>query len=308
MGTLRSSHVLLGSTSGRVVRHAPRQVLVARRKEHNLRAQLDRPNPLSAGNSNIRTLTSNKERARIMATVAKLIERHIATQRLKDNLKDAAPQAGSCLVGDISYGPCLLVSREYGCGGGVIARRVAESLGWNVFDREIVDKIAQIGHFRQRLVESVDERVRTYWERTWRELLTDDNLGDDKYLRYLRQLVLSLGHHGRVVIVGRGAQFILPPACALRVRVVAPLEIRIAEVSERENLSADQAKVKIHQFDAARRNFVWSVFNRLADSNIIHDLVINTGEISIHGVSEIVLAALREKLGVCPQAVQGAGQ
>jgi cytidylate kinase len=201
----------------------------------------------------------------------------------------------------VPYGPCLLVSREYGCGGGVIARRVGERLGWNVFDREIVNEIAQVGHFRERLVESVDERVRTYWERAWREILTDDNIGDENYLRYLRQVIMSLGHHGQVVIVGRGAQFMLPPACALRVRVVAPLKFRIAQVSQREQLSPDRARARILKNDAARRNFVWTVFKSVADSSITHDMVLNTGEITIDAATAIVLTALREKLGVRPE-------
>lgn len=239
-----------------------------------------------------------------MTAVTKLIEKQIAMQNIKEHLQDTALQPGQCLAGGGVYGPCLLLSREYGCGGGVVARRVGERLGWNVFDREIVNEIAQVGHVRQRLVESVDERVRTYWERTWLEVLKGEEIGDERYLRHLRQVVMSLGHHGQVVIVGRGAQHLLPSACGLRVRVVAPLELRVKEVGQREGLSPDQAQSKLQEFDAARRTFIRKVFKCHADSPHNYDLVLNTGEISIEGATEIVLSALRAKLGVWPKVVE----
>ena len=240
----------------------------------------------------------NRSGANITPGVLKLIEKHIAMQNLKGWLADAKLQPGQCIVDEVAYGPCLLVSREYGCGGGVIARRAGERLGWTVFDRELVKEIAEIGHVRQRLVESVDERVRTYWERTWQEMMKEEEMGDERYLRYLRQVVMSLGHHGKVVMVGRGAQHLLPRACGLRVRVVAPLEFRVKEVAQREGLPPDQAWRRLHEFDAARRDFIRKVFKCHADSPLNYDLVINTGEISIDGATEVVLTALREKLGV----------
>lgn len=233
-----------------------------------------------------------------MTAATRLIEKQIAMQNLKDHLNDAVLEPGQCLVDGIVYGPCLLISREYGCGGGAIARRVGDQLGWNVYDREIVNEIAQIGHVRQRLVESVDERVRSYWERTWLELLRDEDIGDERYLRCLRQVVLSLGHHGKVVVVGRGAQHLLPPVCALRVRVVAPLDFRVREVAQRERLETPQAMRKLHEFDAARQTFVWKLFRCHSASPLNYDLVLNTDGISVEGATEIVLTALREKLGV----------
>ncbi len=233
-----------------------------------------------------------------MTAVTTLIEKQIAMQNLKDHLQGAVLAPGQCLVDGVVYGPCLLVSREYACGGGVTARQVGERLGWNVFDREIVNEIAQISHVRQRLVESVDERVRTYWDRTWREVLKSEDIGDEKYLRCLRQVVLSLGHQGKVVLVGRGAQHLLPPACGLRVRVVAPLDFRVKEVAQRERLGTDQAWRKLQEFDAARKAFVWKVFRCHVESPLNYDLVLNTGGISVEGATEIVLTALREKLGV----------
>lgn len=235
-----------------------------------------------------------------MLEASKLIRKHVAMQEIKDRLHGVAHQPGAVVVDSISYGPCLLLSRECGSGGVGIARQVGKRFGWNVFDREIVDEIARIAHERERLIESVDEHVRSYWDRTWREVLTASDNFDEKYLRYLRQVVLSLGYHGAVVIVGRGAQFLLPPPCALRVRLVAPLAQRVKRVAERQEFTVEEARLRVKEFDAARTAFIRKVFKANADSPLNYDLVINTGEISLNAAVEIVAVALREKLGARP--------
>ena len=112
--------------------------------------------------------------------------------------------------------------------------------------------------------------------------------------------MLRLGYHGAVVIVGRGAQFLLPPACALRVRLVAPLAQRVKRVAEQQELTMEAARIRVKEFDTARTTFIRKVFKANADSPLIYDLVVNTGEIGLNAAVEIVSAALREKLGTLP--------
>ena len=233
-----------------------------------------------------------------MMEIAKLIERHIAMQDIQERLHHVAHRPGAFVESDVAYGPCLLISRECGSGGVGIGKHVSQRLGWNLFDREIVDEIARLAHVRERLIESVDEHVRSYWDRTWLEVLTASDLVDKKYLRYLREVVLSLAYHGEAVIIGRGAQYILPSRCAVRVRVVAPLPLRIERVAEREGLSQAQARAKVKEFDAERTLFIKKTFEGNAASPLNYDLLINTAEVSMEHGAEIVLVALREKLGV----------
>ena len=199
--------------------------------------------------------------------------------------------------GGAAFGPCLLISRECGTGSSELAAKLGSELGWNVFDSRIVDEIAKAAHVHQRLVQSVDESVHSHWERTWRELLLED-LSDKQYVHHLGQVVTALSHQGNVVIVGRGAQYLLPSQCALRVRLVAPIESRIKRVAETENLSPEEARLKIKHVDAKRAAFIWRVFRKDFNASLNQDMVVNTGQISIDGVARIVCAALHEKLCV----------
>jgi cytidylate kinase len=232
-----------------------------------------------------------------MNPTLKLVERQIASSALRKRLETADHLPGRYVSPDgVAFGPCLLISRECGSGGSQLAQLTGEQLGWNVFDSKIVDEIAHAANVHQRLVETVDEHIHSLWEQNWREFLLDE-LPDKKYLRHLRQVVMTLGHHGNVVLVGRGAQYLLPPQCGLRVRVVAPLEMRIQNVAEGEKISREQAKARIKAVDAERNAFVWKVFRKDVSSPLNHDVVINTAKIELEIATQIVLAMLQNKLG-----------
>jgi len=233
-----------------------------------------------------------------MARLLKLIEKHMVLWELKRRLEDLGQRPGRCMADGVAYGPCLLVSRERGSGGSRVARLAGERLGRQVFDREILDQIAELAHIRLQLTESVDEQTRSKLENNSQTELKPEGIGDETYLRYLRQVVMTLGHHGDVVLVGRGAQYLLPSQCALRVRVVAPLEVRVQRMAERAALSLTEAQARVEKFDAERAGFVRSCFQRDAHSPLNYDLVINTCEISSEAAADVVVTALRTKLGL----------
>lgn len=125
-------------------------------------------------------------------------------------------------------------------------------------------------------------------------------IGGDTYLFHLRQVLLSLGHHGDVVILGRGAQYVLPPPCALRVRLVAPAPVRAQRVAQREGLALEAARSRVAKVDTQRAAFIRASYQRDSQSPLNYDLTINTGELSLETAVEIVLDSLRGKLGVRP--------
>ncbi len=234
-----------------------------------------------------------------MASVLRAIEQQVKAWELRHRLQELT-RPGRCMKEGIAYGPCLLVSRECGSGGSRIAGLAAERLGWQVFDREILDQIAQLAHVRRQLLETVDEKTRQAWGDGCEPELKPEDIGYEMYLRCLRQVVLTLGHHGDVVIVGRGAQYLLPSRCSLRVRVVAPLEARIRRVTQSNGLTAEGAHRFIQNFDADRAAFIRQSFQRDASSALNYDLVINTGEISLEAAAEMVVFVLGHKLGMRP--------
>ncbi|MFA5203411.1 MAG: cytidylate kinase-like family protein [Lentisphaeria bacterium] len=227
-----------------------------------------------------------------------LVEKQTALWRMKRQLEDLRQRPGRCLENDVAYGPCLLVSRQRGSGGGAIACLVGERLGWHLFNKGLIDEIRKLPQLQKQLLESVDEATRGKWEETFHHEPKPGDRGFDDYLRDLRRLVLTLGHQGDVIVVGRGAQYILPAACALRVRVVAPAAVRLRRMIDADKLSPAAAQAELEKSDRDREAFVQHGFQRDSGSPLEYDLVINTEHVTYEAAAGIVRQALHEKLGV----------
>ena len=59
----------------------------------------------------------------------------------------------------------LTVNREFGSGGGRIAQKIAECLGWKLLDRDIIDAIAYAAHVEPKVVQRYDEHVQSWLRR-----------------------------------------------------------------------------------------------------------------------------------------------
>lgn len=190
--------------------------------------------------------------------------------------------------------PCTIaISRESGAGGGELAREIGARLGWHVYDRELVDLIANEAGIRAELLESIDEK-RSHWLVECLEAFAGVRvIAGEAYARQLAETLLAVSVHGHAVIVGRGSTMILPPETTLRVRFVAPLEDRIERVSRRLALSATQSKRRVRQVDRDRAQFVKQYFQESVGDEHLYDLVLNTARFTKEQAAEIVVAALR---------------
>ena len=130
---------------------------------------------------------------------------------------------------DNQYWPVVTISRESGSLGLALGRRVAERLGFTFWDQEIVSVVAERLHTDPRKVLALDEHAPAGIDVLLTAFrLAQGGLAHD-YRAQLRILFASIAHHGGAVVVGRGAHCVLTSAQALRVRLVAPLERRIAD-------------------------------------------------------------------------------
>lgn len=230
--------------------------------------------------------------------IQQLLEKQQALWDLRRQAGQPGRTPGRFIKDGISYGPSLVISRECGSGGVAVAQAAGKALGWMVYDREIVNQISEMAHAREKIVASVDEKVRTAWETAWREVLFPQDMDSERYLRCLRDVVMALGHHGEAIFLGRGAHCILPSISTLRVRLVAPFEKRALRVAETDGIPLEQARRRARQLDGERAEFVRKFFRADATSPLNYDLVVNTDEMGIEGAVQLVLSALRAKLGV----------
>jgi cytidylate kinase len=183
----------------------------------------------------------------------------------------------------------LTISREYGSGGREIGRRVAERLGYQYVDKErLFQDLNEAGARWGRVAREVDEVCPTLWERH-----------DWQYHGYVAQMeaqILAYAAADNVVIVGRGGSFLLleVPFC-LRVRLVAPLEMRQEEIMARESLGSVAAARLITEVDGDRACYVRANYGSEWDLDKVYDLTLNTSSLTYDQVVEILAQGLAEK-------------
>ena len=111
-----------------------------------------------------------------------------------------------------SAAPFVTISRLVGAGGFEIATQLAERLEWPIFDREILQTMADDDRVRTRLYEQMDERDMSWLDGAVRWLIRGE-LNKDDYFRRLTETVLTIARQGPAVFLGRGVDLILQSRC-----------------------------------------------------------------------------------------------
>jgi cytidylate kinase len=199
------------------------------------------------------------------------------------------------LEGKHAQHPTICISRQYAARGAEMGRSVAQRLGFRFYSQELIHEIAEEAHVRRQLVESVDERVQGSIAEWVSTMIKRGAFAPSDYLRNLSKVVLTLSRHGKGVIIGRGAHFILDRAQTLRVRVIAPLEVRVARIAERDGLAEAVARAKILRIDAERVAFNMQHYNADIADPSHYDLVINTGTLGVDAAVDQTVQAFRAR-------------
>lgn len=188
--------------------------------------------------------------------------------------------------------PVVTVSREPGSGGRIVAQNLAAKLGFEVFHQEVLHEMAKRAEVSEQLLATLDERGLSILEDWISSLVYDRHLWPDQYLQHLMNVIGTIGKHGRAVVVGRGANFVLPPEQRFRVRITAPQNLRIENVVRDFNLTPDEAKRRVIKTESNRKAFIRKYFNSDIADPTNYDLVMNTETLTVDNAVDVIGAAL----------------
>lgn len=105
----------------------------------------------------------------------------------------------------------ITISRQFGSGGRTIGKIVAEQLGFDFYDKELIEKVAEKSGFDKRYIEEEGEyspsKSRFAYSFVGRNI---NGMTNNDYIWSIqRKLILELAVKGGCVIVGRCADYIL---------------------------------------------------------------------------------------------------
>ena len=161
----------------------------------------------------------------------------------------------------------VTIEREYGSGASAVAHRVAEKLGWELWDQRLTDEIARRMSCDRRHVEQQEERKDPLHYRLFKSFLRGSfegslnaprlRLADAAGIREVtEQLIRDIAAKGNAVIVGRGsAYYLCDRPHAYHVFVYAPFGEKVHRI-ESEGKSAVEAADLVHTVDQERTEFI----------------------------------------------------
>jgi len=170
-----------------------------------------------------------------------------------------------------------------------VAAEVGRRLGWPVYDRNILDKVAEFLRRPASHLQGVDERPATWVGECLACLFDKYHVGSDTYLKHLFAVVHALGAAGSCVIVGRGANFLLPAETTLRVRLVARPEDRAQVMATRLGLTPAEAADWVAKTERERTEFVKNAFKFDVTDTHHYDLVLNMSRLSLEEAAEALI-------------------
>jgi hypothetical protein len=181
----------------------------------------------------------------------------------------------------------VTMEREYGCGGGEIAQRLAEHLGWKLWDQLLTEEIARLADCPKAVVEGREERTDPLYYRLFKSFLRGSYEGSlnahklklvdsECILEFTEKVVRHAASAGNCVIVGRGSQlFLRNRQDALRVFLYAPREDKVRRLLSRGK-SEQEAQVLVDTVDLERADFIEKYFKVEWPSRSVYHTMINT--------------------------------
>lgn len=217
----------------------------------------------------------------------------------------------------------VTISREIGASGTYIALKLAEALGGDCYDQQIINEIAEkmgknkeqledfdqqtynrVGVFFQEALASIAQGGMVFhpfgigpldWDSSEIFSTYPHNTFQEKdYYDVLNTVIKEIAQKGNSVILGRGASQILKNQPGIfHLRIVADIADRIKHVMKEQNLDEVKAKELITLKDDAAANFIYDFFD--ADWNDPHHyhLVVNTSILSPDQCVKIILNAIK---------------
>lgn len=194
----------------------------------------------------------------------------------------------------------VTIERRYASGGNEIGKKLAEALGYKLYDRNILIQAArnlEIPYFHiESLEESASGGILMNLSKTALGGLSGNRelpLADKLFLEEKR-IIEEAAEKGNCVIVGRASDYILrEKENALKVYIYAEREKRIRRAIEREGIEPAEAENALKKNDKRRGNFYASVTNRQWGTAEYYDLYLNAGTLGIEPCVRILMEAVK---------------
>ena len=190
----------------------------------------------------------------------------------------------------------ITISREYGSGGHSIGRRVAQELGIEIYDKDIIRNTVKDSGLDASVIEHEEEEI-SRADAFWRMITPAAYVDRREAIHEIeRRVILMLARKGDCVILGRCADVILEEAGieALNVFIYADdihRAVRVSQLIESKNPTDIQKAMK--RTDHARRSYYQQFTGRRWGESRNYNLCLDSGLLGYDTCVSLICEAAR---------------
>lgn len=200
-----------------------------------------------------------------------------------------------------SPGPVITISRDYGCPGRRIARKLSETLTeknlrhghnkeWRWISKEIIEESARELKLSTPVMKELSEyKQKGFFENLALFFSDDFYPGDAKIKNTIAKFIYSAASQGSVIIVGRAGEAITKNfEKSFHIKLLAPMEWRSEFIANTYGMTIQEAKKEAVEMDRRRRSFR-NYFERERDDIDYFDVFYNCATMTDEEIVESVL-------------------
>lgn len=182
----------------------------------------------------------------------------------------------------------ITISRQFGSGGRELGKRLAERLGWDYYDRQIIDTLAaeqglEPDGVKKALADHGWHNTQLTFRNSFSQLVYDPGMSTELRIRE-REILREIAELGNdCVIIGRDADVILEDLHPFRIFVCADEEARLQRCMKHERnrpkedqLSERQVLHNVRRIDRDRAQTREILTGKSRDDGSTFDLTVNT--------------------------------
>ena len=182
----------------------------------------------------------------------------------------------------------ITISRQFGSGGRELGKRLADALGWDYYDREIIDRLAaehgmEPDYVKKALADHGWHNIPLNFRSSFAHAQYDPGISTQLMIRE-REILLDIAALGNdCVIIGRDADIILEDYDPFRIFVCADIKARLERCMKHERkrpadeqLSSQQVLRNIRRIDRKRRQTREILTGKTNNDPSAFDLTLNT--------------------------------
>lgn len=201
-----------------------------------------------------------------------------------------------------ALGPVITISRQIGCDGLRLARKLVSNLNqqsplncWRVLSKEIFYESAKELNVDLGTVTKIFKQSDRYtFEEILKAFSNKKYKSERKIIKTVVDVIRTFSEDGNCIIVGRAGHIIAKDVQrALHVRLVAPLEYRLNVVMKKNNLNQTDALLFMRKIEHERVAFRKTINENLCEDNF--DITLNRLSFDDRAILDIITNAVRIK-------------